>query len=304
MSQQFELAARNSARAGTTPAGWLSCVQLLILGLGTATACKDGVATQTLTEPSSGRQYEVVTRPKHDSKQPASVLFALHAYGTAADVMPAAWALREHAVATRGMLLVVPAGLKDDLGKPFWNASAACCGELAKLPDDLAYLRGVLSDLRKHFAIDPERVYALGLSNGAFMAHRWACTPGGDLRGIVAVSGSGPGASDAPCTPTVPVRVLQIHGDADEVIRYEGGQGIRGPYPSASATVQRWRELNQCESAQQEPSRWSVSHGSTHKLSAKSATSEVVLWTFEGGTHGLRSIRSAMPELLEFLERR
>ena len=281
-----------------------SRLQLVMLGLSTATACREGVATQTLTEPTSGRSYQVVTRNNHDSKQPASVLFALHAYGTAADAMPTAWRLRENAVATRGMLLVVPAGLRDDAGNPFWNASAACCGAVTKLPEDLAYLRGVLSDLHKHFAINKERVYALGLSNGAFMAHRWACTPGDDLRGIVAVSGSGPGAADTPCTPTAPVRVLQIHGDADEVIRYEGGEGIRGPYPSASATVQRWRELNRCEPARQEASRWSVFHGSTRKSTAKSATSDVVLWTFEGGRHSLPSIRSAMPELLEFLERR
>lgn len=135
------------------------------------------------------------------------------------------------------------------------------------------------------------------------MAHRWACAPGGDLRGIIAVSGTGPGPLDPPCAPTVPVRVMHVHGDADDVIRYEGGQGSRGPYASAVDTVARWRALDGCAAAPVKTAAWSLLHGSTRRETADCAQGAVVLWTFEGGGHWLRSLRFSVGELLDFLER-
>lgn len=275
---------------------------LAVAGFMPTFGCSERVSTYTFVEPASAREYEVVTRADHPSAEPSSVLFALHAYSTAPSVLPAAWSLAKHAVLARGMLLVVPKGRTDDLGRPFWNASVGCCGQTRTPPDDLAYLRGVLADVGRRFAIDPGRVYAVGVSNGAFMAHRWACAPGGDLRGIVAVSGMGPGPLDPPCAPSVPVRVLHVHGDDDDVVRYAGGQGQQGPYPSALATVQRWRELNGCAARPTETSSWSLLHGSTRRQNAECTSGAVTLWTFDGGSHALRSLRFSVDELLDFLE--
>ena len=268
-----------------------------------AGACSERVTTTTFVEPTSEREYDVVARVDHAVKEPAGVLFALHAYSTAPGVLPASWSLAKHAVEERGLILVVPKGKLDELGRPFWNASAGCCGETRAPPDDLAYLHGVLADVARRFAVDRARVYAVGVSNGAFMAHRWACAPGGDLRGIVAVSGTGPGPLDPPCAPTVPVRVMHVHGDADEVIRYEGGQGSRGPYASAAATVARWRTLDGCAAPPVQTGAWSLLHGTTRRETAACTNGAVVLWTFEGGGHRLRSLRFSAGELLDFLER-
>lgn len=267
-----------------------------------AGGCSERVTTTTFVEPMSEREYEVVARVDHAAKEPAGVLFALHAYSTAPGVLPASWSLAKHAVEERGLLLVVPKGKIDDLGRPFWNASVGCCGETRVPPDDLAYLRGVLADVGRRFAVDRGRVYAVGISNGAFMAHRWACAPGGDLRGIVAVSGTGPGPLDPPCAPSVPVRVMHVHGDADDVIRYEGGQGSRGPYASVATTVGRWRALDGCTTPAK-TGAWSLLHGSTHRETADCTNGAVVLWTFDGGGHRLRSVRFSVGELLDFLER-
>jgi polyhydroxybutyrate depolymerase len=287
-------------------AAWAAARQarraFLALTLTPVAGCADRVTTQTFVEPSTQRAYKVVTRVDHSATSPASVLFVLHAYATSPEVLPAAFGLDQHAVEQRGMLLVVPEGRKDDGGRPFWNASAGCCGDARSLPDDVGYLRAVLADVSKHFAVDRARIFALGVSNGAFMAQRWACTPGGDLRGIVAVSGMAPGPADPPCAPSVPVRVLHVHGDADSVIRYAGGAGIRGPYPSAADSARRWRELNHCEPHPSEERRWSLLHGATRKLSAHGPDADVVLWTFEGGDHQLRSLRFAVDELLGFFD--
>jgi polyhydroxybutyrate depolymerase len=285
-------------------AGSLSRRLRPLLALSVATACSERVASRTFVEPSTGREYRVIARADHDPKRPAPALFALHGYATHPDVVLESFSLAEKAVDERGMLLVVPLGKKDDHKNAFWNASHACCGETKELPDDVAYLRGVLTDLSTHFAVERERVYALGVSNGGFMAHRWACTPGGDLRGIVVIAGMGPGPGDPACEPSVPVRVLQIHGDADDVVRYEGGQGIRGAYPSAPATVQRWQTLNLCAPPLPEKADWSMLHGTVRKARAVGPAAEVQLWTFEGGGHYLRALRFLTADLLDFLEQR
>ena len=42
------------------------------------------------------------------------------------------------------------------------------------------------------------------------------------------------------CAPSSPVSVLQIHGTADEVIPYAGGNSFGQPFPGAIATARAW----------------------------------------------------------------
>jgi len=270
---------------------------LLFLMLG---ACQTRNSFKELVEPTTKRAYRVFEREGHDRKLRAPVLFALHAYATPRDTLPEAFSLPELA-AKRGFLLVVPEGTKDDDGNPFWNASRACCGNVKTEVDDLGYLHAVLVDLKRHYAVDDARVFALGVSNGAFMAHRWACsTP--DLAGIAAISGVGPGPDDLPCKPERKVRVFSIHGDRDEIIRYTGGQGVRGRYPSAHETAKRWAELNGFRTERALESEFSLLHGRTKRSEWGDSKPRVVLWTFVGGAHHLRSVRYLGAEIMDFLE--
>lgn len=265
--------------------------------------CRPAVVEKSFVEPTSKRAYRVLVRRDHDVKAPAGVLFALHAYSTTGDVLAAAFSLRNGVAGERDFVVVIPEGEKDDDGNPFWNASRACCGNTTREPDDVAYLRAVLADVKHGYAVDPERVYALGVSNGAFMAHRWACSAG-DLRGIVAISGVGPGPADPPCRAERPVRVLQIHGDEDDVIRYAGGMGTKARYPSARETAETWAKLNGAKGPPAASSRFSLFHGDTSREEWSSPSAKVVLWTFAGGGHSLRSARFALDEMLDFLEAR
>jgi polyhydroxybutyrate depolymerase len=273
-----------------------------VLGTAGLLGC-DAATTETVfREAASQRPYRVVTRRDHDKTRKSAVLFALHAYSTPPDILPTAFSLADRASAERGMILVIPEGTKDDEGKLFWNATLGCCGNSERPPDDLAYLRAVLREVKRTYAVDPERVYAVGVSNGGFMAHRWACAPGGDLRGIAALAGVGPAPEDGACAPSVPVRVLQVHGDADDVIRFEGGKARRGTYPSARATVDRWSALNACDPKPSQTRSWSVLHGFTTRTHFSGSPADVLLWRFEGEGHELRSAQYAANELLDFLE--
>ncbi len=134
------------------------------------------------------------------------------------------------------------------------------------------------------------------------MAHRWACAPAGDLRAIVSISGAGQGPDDAPCTPSVPVSVLHIHGSADQTIRYLGG-GARGArYPSARESVEFWRKANGCQPEASVARRDSLLFGNSRLESWSGPRARIALWTVEGGAHHISSLRFDTEEMLAFLE--
>ena len=280
-------------------AGFKRAAGLFVLCLG---ACKARSASQELVEPASKRGYRVIEREGHDAKQPAAVLFALHAHATPSETLPDAFSLSK-AATEQNFLVVIPRGTNDADGNGFWNASRACCGNTQAEVDDLGYLHGVFVDLKRHYAVDEARVYALGVSNGAFMAHRWACSSS-DLTGIAAISGVGPGPDDPPCLPKRPVRVLQIHGDRDEIVLYGGGQGVKGRYPSAYESTKRWADLNGCRTQRAPEREFFVLHGQTRREKWCDREASVLLWTFEGGEHYLKSARYLRSEVIDFLDAR
>jgi polyhydroxybutyrate depolymerase len=176
------------------------------------------------------------------------VLLALHGYGdTGANFVGA---LGLPALARReSFVLIAPDGTPDPRGNRFWNATDACCNFFESTLDDVAYLRGLLKDVAAAYHVDRRRQCVLGLSNGAFMAHRLACEAADEIAAIVPISGT---TWDDPgrCRPTSPVSVLQVHADADRIILFGGGSHVlglgRGNYPGAVATVERWARLDAC----------------------------------------------------------
>jgi polyhydroxybutyrate depolymerase len=271
--------------------------------LACVSACGKNTVSTTLVLPASGRSYEVTTARTHDAKRPAPVLFSLHAYATEPGVIDDSLGLAPVAVEQRGYILVTPRGHVDSHGNPFWNATRACCDAERKGPDDLGYLRAVLADVRRRYAVDPARVYAVGISNGGFMAQRWACEPGGDLAGILSISGVGPGAPDPVCQPSRPITVVQIHGDADDVIRYAGGVLNGYEYPAVARNVEAWTKLAGCPAAREPASKEWLEFGlSVVDETWSCANASVTHWRVRSGAHNLRLRVPAFTRALERLE--
>nr|WP_245563498.1 prolyl oligopeptidase family serine peptidase [Longispora albida] len=126
-----------------------------------------------------------------------------------------------------------------------WNAGGGCCGELGRSDvDDVAFLSAVVAEASRNTSIDPSKVYATGMSNGAMMAYRLACETT-LFAAIAPVSGT----MLVPCASPAPVSVLHIHDTADRNVPYAGGEGegvahINGP--SIEPAVDSWRRVNLC----------------------------------------------------------
>ena len=91
--------------------------------------------------------------------------------------------------------------------------------------------------------ISTSRVYAAGISNGGIMAFALACS-----NSIFAAIGPVAATQLDPCAAPHPTSVIHIHGDADRLVPYNGGQGastVNGPpIPDVDAF---WRNVDQCD---------------------------------------------------------
>lgn len=191
----------------------------------------------------------------------------------------------------------------------FWNASKACCNFDGSSVSHVDRIRALIAAASKHPNVDPKRVYVVGFSNGAFMAHRLACEVQG-IAAIASIAGAGPAEGES-CAPWGPVAVLQVHGDADPTIRYEGGRALSRAdlpkHPSALQTVQSWATREACRSGPAVAGTADLEdalEGAETTIQRWGGCSRPVeLWTVKGGNHFVAMGPRAQDQIFSFLEK-
>jgi polyhydroxybutyrate depolymerase len=113
------------------------------------------------------------------------------------------------------------------------------------------FLAKLVKRITRRQGTDPRRTYVVGNSSGAFMSYRFAC----DRADLVTAIGPVAGAPLTDCAdpPSRPVPVVSVHGKADTVVPYNGGQPqLPGQppgdveLPSAHEMARRWAMHNGC----------------------------------------------------------
>jgi polyhydroxybutyrate depolymerase len=130
-----------------------------------------------------------------------------------------------------------------------WNAGT-CCGAAQKNNvDDVGFIREVIHRMERQASIDPARVYATGMSNGAMMSWRLACEAP-EIRAIAPVEGTD---NTTACNPAHPVAVIEFHSADDPNVPFNGGVG-QGPshadFRSVPETQGKWVLLDRASVAQ------------------------------------------------------
>lgn len=157
--------------------------------------------------------------------------------------------------------------------------------------DDVGFVRALLDTLGRELTIDPRRVYATGISNGAMFAYRLACDLPGTFAAVAPVAGAMPAALAPACAHTQPVSVLAFQGTADPLMPYAGG-GVarrRGRVLSAERSLAFWAEAAGCTAAPvtlDDPDR--QTDGTRVRRTVYGGCREgrsVELYTIEGGGH-------------------
>ncbi|HET9956109.1 MAG TPA: dienelactone hydrolase family protein, partial [Polyangiaceae bacterium] len=175
-------------------------------------------------------------------------LLILHGLGGSGEQMAQVLNLKTFAQ-EKQFAYATPDGTPDSMGRRFWNASRVCCNFDAKEVDDVARLTHLLEKAARTPQVDRNRMFVVGYSNGGFMAHRLACEHSGTVRGIVSMAAAGPVPPET-CNPEKSVAVLEIHGDRDAIVPFEGGHLFSRPEYPVSPRVREglspWAKRNGC----------------------------------------------------------
>lgn len=250
-------------------------VCLVVLGGQRAAAFPGGDAAGALMIGGMNRTYQVHAPAGID--RPAGLVLNLHGAGMTGQAQAAA--TNYNAIADQyGFVVAYPDGI--DLS---WADGRGASVPDRQRADDVGFLVALVDRLRQEYGVDAGRVYATGMSAGAFMASRLACERADVFAAVAPVAGSL--ASGFPCAPSRPVSVLAVNGTADPVVPFAGGGmlGRGGPSDIVAppAMAQRWRDLDGCP-----PPADSV-QGSVHRFAAAGCAggTEVVFVQIDGGAH-------------------
>lgn len=229
-------------------AGLASAAALVACSSGPGTTSQVGgspsgneqVATRQVTLEGQVRTYRLFVPASVDRAAP--LVLMLHDAGGTAQTIAQATQFDRRA-ATDGFSVAYPESLSGT-----WNGGFCCGSAPAQGVDDVGFLERLLDELSVHPRIDPARVYVAGVSNGAVMAYRLACERAERIAGIASVAGA---MTFEACRPAEAVSVLEIHGTADPVVPYNGGElpsftNATRPVPSAQQLVERWAAFNSC----------------------------------------------------------
>ncbi len=202
----------------------------------------------------------------------AALVVALHGYSGSAGQVERAYGWDGLADSAK-FVVAYP----DGIGRA-WNVGGEdCCGRPGREGvDDVAFVKAAVADIAGHVGIDPARIYATGMSNGGIMTYTLACNTD-----IFAAIGPVAGTQLNPCPAPRPTSVLHIHGTADRLVPYGGGQGfsvINGPsVPEVDAF---WRNVDRCGAPT------ATTGGAVTTSTAQCADHRsVVLVTVDGGGH-------------------
>jgi polyhydroxybutyrate depolymerase len=194
------------------------------------------------------RPYMMHTPKGWDRARPAPLVVSLHGYGAPSGAANAHMLGLEPFADEQGFVVAYPDGRRDSRGMRFWSATDACCDFDHAGDDDVAYVSWLVDDVASKIPVDRARVYVVGYSNGGFLAHRLACDLAPRIAAVVSIGGAA-WKDPSRCAPSEPVSVLEIHGEADDIVHFGGGTVFDLPgasYPGARDTVAMWAAKDGC----------------------------------------------------------
>jgi len=223
-------------------------------------------AIWTIAVGGTDRQARVHVPATYDPATPTPVVINLH--GRTSNGTQQAWL--SHMIQksdAAGFIAVHP---ESSTSPTSWNSGAGCCDPAYSAGvDDLGFISALYDRLAATLCVDPDRVYASGLSNGGYLAHTLGCEMSDRIAAIGAVAGV---LQIDTCDVTRPMPVFDVHGTADSLVSYSW----------VDPTIEFWTDTNRCTTTTttyQHGDATCVTHGGCD------AGADVVLCTIDQGGH-------------------
>jgi len=204
-------------------------------------------STHTLVHENRTRYYEVHLPADRTVDAPLPVVLNFHGGLGSADSQRRQSGMNRVAD-EHGFAVVYPEGTGRVHRRLLTFNAGRCCGYAVRLGvDDVGFVDRLLDELGQVLPVDPQRVYATGMSNGGMLAYRLACELSHRIAAIGPVAGGM--MVEAPPPPR-PVPILHVHGLRDRNAVYGGGVGpnamARVPHPRIADVLAWWRQVNGC----------------------------------------------------------
>ncbi len=257
---------------------------LLLIGLPAVLALVSATAFSTRNRSngvivSSGKEREYLLRvPSSYVGAPTPLVISMHggAGWPALQEEMSGWSRLAEA---EGFIVVYPAGIKY-AGPRGWRVSRG-----PGLHKDVRFIADLIDVLSASYSIDPSRIFADGLSNGAGMAYVLSCA----LDDRIAAVGMVAACHTLPwswCTSTRPVPMIAFHGTADPITPYHGGRSWVTPrktLPDIAGWAESWAQRNQCQANPVESA--AAPDVNRREYTDCAGGAAVVLYTIRGGGH-------------------
>ena len=200
------------------------------------------VAVKTIEVGGLKREYRLYV--PDSTKSPAPLIVALHGGGATARGMVGFSRLLPLADRA-GFIAAVPAA-----GSRNWSEGREgdFSGAHRERRDDAGFIVAMVDAIHREHPVDRDRVYATGISNGAFLSHYLAATRAGIFAAIAPVVGGMADPFHKSFAPVEPVSVLVIQGTEDPLVPYGGGAVARGrgKLIPTDETLRLWATADRC----------------------------------------------------------
>lgn len=230
---------------------------ILLLLLTSITSCMvsqenldaDEILLEEVIEPDTGlfekiflhnglpRTYSIYIPTNYDENRAVPLVFNFHGYRSNA-IEQFNYSGLETVSEREGFILVMPQGELFQ-GSSHWNVGGWTIGSTM---DDVAFTDALLTYFMEEYSIDAKRIYSTGMSNGGYMSFLLACQLSDKIAAIASVTGSMTPQTHAACNPQRAMPTLQIHGNSDRVVPYNGADWTL----SIDNVLEYWITHNNC----------------------------------------------------------
>lgn len=191
-----------------------------------------GDVVHTVTVDGKKRSYLLYAPEDLPTDERLPVVFLLHGLGQEpADAVE--YTGLDQAAADEGFIVVAPRGGEEG---PGWAVGTG--GQ----SDDAKFIAALNEAVVERHCADPEREYAVGMSNGSALAFELACTgdfPFAAYGGVAYLTYDG-------CESAPPTSFIYFHGTADAVVPYGGGDTPIGKFEPVVESLTNWLGHDQC----------------------------------------------------------